>query len=91
MISKAGHSSNSPNHENGVQEDLTRIRAKHKVCKQESSNGAVELEPTKEEDALNSWHTFSVPVYKRHKHLFYASKEALLRNKVLKESGGQPA
>lgn len=77
MISKAGHSSNSPiqdkgAHEDGkkgVQEGPTRIRAKHnqnrKVYKQESSNGTVELEPTKEEDVLNSCHTFPGPVYKK--------------------------
>jgi len=77
MISKAGHLSNSPIHDKGahevgkkgVQEDPTRIQAKYnqnrKMCKQDSSNGTVELEPTKEEDALNSCHTFSGPVYKK--------------------------
>ncbi|CAD6335253.1 unnamed protein product [Miscanthus lutarioriparius] len=77
MISKAGHLSNSSIHDKGahevgkkgVQEDPTRIRAKcnqnRKMCKQDSSNGTVELEPTKEEDALNSCHTFSGPVYKK--------------------------
>ena len=77
MISKAGHLSNSSIHDKGahevgkkgVQEDPTRIRAKcnqnRKMCKQDSSNGTVELEPTKEEDALNSCHTFSGPFYKK--------------------------
>ncbi|XP_008648212.1 uncharacterized protein [Zea mays] len=75
MVSKAGHPSDTPVHDKGanevgkkgVQEDPTRIRAKHnpnkKVCKQKPSNGAVELEPAKGEDALNSCHTFSGPFY----------------------------
>ncbi|KAK8456270.1 hypothetical protein SEVIR_4G301800v4 [Setaria viridis] len=78
IISKAGHSSNLPiqeksAHENsnkGVYDDRTRNRAKHnhnrKACKQESPNGTVELESTKEEqDALDSCQTFSGPIYKK--------------------------
>lgn len=75
IISKAGHSSNSPIQEKsahdsnkGVQEDLTN-RAKHnqnrKSCREESPNGTVELESIKEEDPLDSCRTFSEPVYKK--------------------------
>ncbi|OEL20105.1 hypothetical protein BAE44_0018877, partial [Dichanthelium oligosanthes] len=77
IISKARHSSNLPIQEKsahedsnkGVQEDPTRNQAKHnqsrKACKQESPNGAVELESTKEEDALDSCQTFSRPIDKK--------------------------
>lgn len=76
IISK-GHLGNSPIHDKsthednkkGAQEDPSKVRTKHnlirKACKQESIKGTVELESTKEDDALSSCQTFPGPIYKK--------------------------